>query len=126
MATHEGSADLLILLAALALHLADRRKLLSSRLLHGYPRLAVTVVAKASRAVCVAALVPRLKGFVIWFFTSVDVTNAFAVLPSALFMSRASAGLDPPTSGWRAALRLPFRCLSPLTQRRCIDTRVVP
>ena len=87
LATHDPSADLLILGLALALHRADRRKWVSSKA-RPYSRIFLSAVAKAAKAICAAALFPRLKGYVVYMLTNHDPTDAFAYLPTALFHSR--------------------------------------
>ena len=87
LATHDPSADLLILGLALALHLADRRKWVSSKA-RPYSRIFLGAVAKAAKAICAAALFPRLKGYLVYMLTNHDPTDAFAYLPTALFHSR--------------------------------------
>ena len=54
-----------VLAAALAVAVADRLSMPSKALLRGYPRLAVSVVAKGAKTVCLAALYPRLRSLAI-------------------------------------------------------------
>ena len=88
LATNDLSADLLILALACTLYFAERRQLPSKNVLKGYPRIAVSVFGKSCYAIFAAALYYRLWALAIWSVTSVDVTDAFAMLPTGLFMSR--------------------------------------